>query len=117
MKSFHTYEYIKPIMDEIKTDYYVVNDETVKKCFDCAFILQCKHNRGAYIIRTGTAGKSFTYFSQLTKTLFKKVLDYARYTATYDGENDDYYYTECARIHETIHDEILKIYGGLNNEK
>lgn len=113
MKNFHTLEYIQPIIDEIKANYYPVTDDIVKKNFNCDLILQNKHNRSAYIVRSGSAGESFTYFSQLTKSLFKKVLDYSRYTATYDGENDDYYYSECANIHNAIRDEILKLYGGV----
>ena len=105
MIDFSSIEYIAPVIEEIKGKYYIENDSTIKKYFNCDLLLHHANSNNCIIVRH-TDDFYISGIHALNKLLMQ-LTDYVIKVQTYTGELDDYEKNQEKKIYNAIRDKLI----------
>ena len=111
MKSFTTPEYIKPVIEAIKSAYTIITDPQTKIYFDtiankCSLIIAwTTENKFKGIYK----GLPLDYMPEFKKA-YAAIDQYAECASTYPGELDEWSDREKLRFNEAVKQSLIELY-------
>ena len=109
MKTFTAPAYLAPIMEEIRTIYKPITDETTRACLNCVVLLQKKTSRDALAVREPSKG-AFYYSGPAARDLFRQLDEWTAAAETEPAELDQWKWREQSRIMEAIRAGLIEEY-------